>query len=187
MPTGCPTNLCSLSQVTRHSMIGFLKPMGDAMLFRPWMLKSWPKLDWYPPPDSENWASFGHLNTLLHDDSDPGDCRRGDTVWAARVGKNDVAIGWEWVEFKRGVPVLLDPNSITSNIRFLTEDNKYVEPLPACASLNWIVHGLPWQDAVLLVIAASANSQSAKTSANLNFREPNLRSRSPLQFPSGAV
>ncbi len=78
--------------------------------------------------------------------------RVGATVWVWREPDARAAIAWEWAELREGVVALSDPNSLVSNIDFVGAPMglERVDPVGRKRLvLNTIVHGLPWQSAVL--------------------------------------
>ena len=83
--------------------------------------------------------------------------RVGSTVWVWRDASSRAAIAWEWAELREGVVALSDPNSLVSNIDFIGSPTG-LERVDAVGRkrlvLNTIVHGLPWQSAVLRELKA---------------------------------
>ncbi len=85
--------------------------------------------------------------------------RVGATVWVLREPDTRAAIAWEWAELREGVVALSDPNSLVSNIQFVGAPMglEQVDPIRLKRLvLNTIVHGLPWQSAVLRELNARA-------------------------------
>lgn len=116
-----------------------------------WMIKSWPTLDWHLPDDPAEWPAFWHMSTNVRD-ADRSGRRSGDTVWITSVEGRSVGAAWEWTEMHDGVLVLSDPNSIITNIRFVSVTDEDEPSLRATISLNRIAHTVPWQDAVRTVL-----------------------------------
>lgn len=117
-----------------------------------WMIQSWPVCQWYMPDEQAQLPAFWHLNTRVREDLDEVGRRIGDTVWMAEIEGRDIAAAWEWTELAPGVVLLSDPNSLSSNLEFITEDRVPVEPMHAVVALNRITHSLPWQETVCAII-----------------------------------
>lgn len=104
-------------------------------------------------------SGWHHFATSC-DRYDPVDgFRVGATVWVLREPDTLAAIAWEWAELREGVVVLSDPNSLVSNIHFVGPPMGLVQVDPIGRKrlvLNTIVHGLPWQSAVLSELKARA-------------------------------
>jgi hypothetical protein len=98
----------------------------------------------------------------------------GDTVWAGEQGGREVALAWDWLELLPGVVCLLDPNSITTNARFLDKQDCYEEPLQAIISANRLVHMWSWQSAVLKHMDESAGEAGASRARR---RQPAVSAR----------
>jgi hypothetical protein len=97
-------------------------------------------------------AGWDHFATIC-DPYDPVQgFRAGATVWVLRERDAKAAIAWEWAELREGVVALSDPNSLLSNIQIVGAPVglEHVDPIGRKRLiLNTIVHGLPWQSAVL--------------------------------------
>ena len=145
------------------------------MSVQSWMVKSWPVVEWYLPPVADVWPKLWHGNTAMGRRSDCGDRLHGDSVWLGVINGRSVGVAWEWIELRAGVFMLTDPNSILSNIRFLTQDGAEQEHLASLVSLNRLVHHLPWQPAVCAVAPAPQAHRNASAPA-LSFQPtPNIR------------
>jgi len=127
-----------------------------------WMIKSWPTLQWYLPPNPDDWPQFRHVSTQVREDRDARGRRIGDTVWLTSLEGESAGIAWEWTEFRPGVVVLSDPNSIVTNVQFLTRNNHEIETLEAAICLNRIAHVLPWQDDVCAVLRAPRGTEAPR-------------------------
>ena len=108
----------------------------------------------------EDWA---HLATRCESANPVDGLRMGATIWVMRQEIVRAAIAWEWAEMRPGVLVLADPNSLVSNITFVGAPS----PLKALdvesqkrLMLNMIVHGLPWQSAVLVELRSGNRTAS---------------------------
>jgi hypothetical protein len=127
----------------------------EDMSMMPWMVKAMPKVEVYIANDSRSWPALWHATTRINPGAGAPGRRTGDTVWLGVVDGAPVGIAFEWVEMRENVLALADPNAITSNLRFLSKDDTYVEPLTAVTTINCLAHSLPWQNAVSTMLAAS--------------------------------
>lgn len=129
------------------------------MKIQAWQVSSLPPVECYLPPDLSQWMTFSHISTRVRGTVSAEDGRAmGDTVWGGVRGGREVALAWDWVEVLPGVVCLLDPNSITTNARFLDEHDCYQEPLQAIISANRLAYLWPWQRAVLKHMAEAATA-----------------------------
>jgi hypothetical protein len=128
------------------------------------------------------------VQTTVSDDTLPGKggLRQGDTVWMAQVGSMTLGVGWEWVELRRGVFMLKDPNYVTTNVKFLDDALAPQDELDVIVSANRLAHALPWQAEVARVLAEAKvpGSVSTRAVSHLNLARPAVLSR---QQPSWAV
>ncbi len=124
------------------------------MSVQAWMVKAWPMVEWYLPDATDRWPALWHVQTQVRDGSDRPGRRFGDTVWIGVVNGKSVGLAWDWVELRPGVVMMADPNSVITNLRFLTPQRHYQEHAVAMVSLNRLTHHLPWQDTVVAVLAA---------------------------------
>lgn len=141
---------------------------GAHMGLQSWMIKSWPIIDWFPPPSDDDWPSFLHMSTQVRQERRGTEPCVGSTVWVGAINGVYAGVAWEWVELRSRVLMLADPNSIITNIQVMGADGQAVDPLIATVSLNLILHRLPWQDIVGEVLAAvrgGSEDRSAEQSA----------------------
>lgn len=120
-----------------------------------WMVKSWPVVGWYLPDRLRTWPLFRHVITHVRDVTLPHGRRCGDTLWVGELSGHNVGVSWDWVELRHGVVMLTDPNSIISNLRFLTAGLDGQPPLVATVSLNRLVRHLPWQRPVCAALSGA--------------------------------
>lgn len=128
-----------------------------------WQLCSWPTYQWRIPDDCAQWPAFVHVQSNVSECALRGDhdLRHGDTVWVATIGSMVVGVGWEWVELRRGVFMLKDPNYIATNVHFLDASLQVQGELDAIVSANRIAHALPWQATLTQVLAATRTTEEA--------------------------
>ena len=146
------------------------------MSIHAWQLCSWPPYPWRLPDDCGQWPEFVHVQTTVSDDAMPGrgGLRQGDTVWMAQVGSMIVGVGWEWVELRRGVFMLKDPNYVTTNVKFLDDGLAPQSEMDAIVSANRLAHALPWQEAVTQALAVRNKSEGAPSAAVCNLHPSRL-------------
>ncbi len=121
-------------------------------MWKAWMLGSLPHVEWYLPDDPEGWPPMWHMNTEVVEPDGPGACGRGHSLWMAELDGSRIGLAWDWVEVRPGVPALADPNAIFSNIHFVCEDGRPMDTLVATIQANRIVHALPWQDPIRVLL-----------------------------------
>ncbi len=118
-----------------------------------WMVLSLRPVSWQPPDDESQWPTWTHVTTRIQDSAlSVSGPVRGDTIWTAALEDGQLALAWEWVEWRPGVIVLSDPMAISSNI--LTEDDAPHGPRVRAITLNRVAHSLPWQQQVLEALRA---------------------------------
>ena len=117
------------------------------MEIQSWMIRSWPPVEWYFPATSGEWPIFSHVGTRVYDQPDAEGRCFGNTVWMGCVNGQTTGAAWEWTEFRVGVLVLSDPNTIISNLQCRSHQG-----LSDTVALNRIAHALPWQDTVNRVL-----------------------------------
>lgn len=145
------------------------------MKIQAWQVSSLPLVECYLSDDLTPWAGFSHVSTRVRGTVSATDQRpMGDTVWAGVQGGREVALAWDWLELLPGVVCLLDPNSITTNARFIDQQDCYEEPLQAIISANRLVHMWPWQRAVINHMVGGSGElrqpRSARRQAALGHR-----------------
>lgn len=115
-----------------------------------WSTLALPPVDW--PASRQPPTRFRHLHTSVEEADLPRAREVGYTTWQSIEVGPLVRLGWDWALIDDGVVVLADPLGINSN---LSVNGHEAGPLPGglVAQLNAIVHGLPWQQAILQALA----------------------------------
>jgi hypothetical protein len=128
-----------------------------------WQLCSWPTCPWKIPDDCAQWPAFVHVQSSVNPHAPAGrdELRHGDTVWVSHLGTTIVGVGWEWIELRRGVFMLKDPNYVTTNLQFLDQGLAPQNELDAIVSANRVAHALPWQATLTQVLAATRTAEAA--------------------------
>jgi hypothetical protein len=161
------------------------------MTVRSWMVKSWPQVRLQVTDDFRGMPEFQHISTLWREDPAGPEGRVGETVWAARLGNQDVVgLAWEWVEVRPGLVALLDPNAMISNAKLVGEDGRELDELRSIIAVNVVSHAVPWQARALDVIGGRAVADRAADGADAAAvdGEPWLqRSDAPSRTGSGQV
>ncbi len=119
------------------------------MEIQSWMIRSWPNVEWYLPAVPDAWPTFDHVGTKVYDQPDAQGRCYGSTVWIGSINGQATGAAWEWTEFRRGVVVMTDPNTIISNLQIRSPMGLFDS-----VGLNHIAHSLPWQDMVCRIIRA---------------------------------
>ncbi|WP_128230384.1 hypothetical protein [Rubrivivax rivuli] len=109
--------------------------------------------------------------------------RHGDTVWVGQMGGTIVGVGWEWIELRRGVFMLKDPNYVATNLQFLDHALAPLNDLDAIVSANRVAHALPWQATLTQVLAATRTAEAAPAPP---APTPRTRPAAPPPLPARA-
>jgi hypothetical protein len=137
-----------------------------------WQLCSWPPCRWRVPDDCAQWPAFVHVQSSVKPQAVGGreELRQGDTVWVGQLGTAIVGLGWEWIELRRGVFMLKDPNYVATNLQFLDQALAPLDELDAIVSANRVAHALPWQATLTQVLAATRTAEAAPTAQAQRLR-----------------
>ena len=110
-----------------------------------WMIKSLPAVvcpaelcDNAPSMMNPNWAR-------CYPRADDPELFCGQTTWSFEENGSTAAVGWEWVELRKGVAVLADPMSLQSNVEFASANEYDQLESHKIILLNTLVSSLPWQ------------------------------------------
>ncbi len=136
-----------------------------------WMIKSLPAVvcrtelcDSAPSMMNPNWAR-------CYPRTDDPDLFCGQTTWSFEENGSTAAVGWEWVELRKGVAVLADPMSLQSNVEFASGDEQTPLDGHKIILLNTLVSSLPWQWHVRKALeTARAHKPSAARSPDATGR-----------------
>ena len=155
------------------------------------MIKSWPTVQWYLPLEADRFPAFRHLGTQVRESTLPGGKRQGETVWMGMLDGEPAGLAWEWAEERPGVVLLADPNSILSNIRFVspTDGNQPTaqSPLAVVVALNRIAHQLPWQEAVCRVLQEQPALPAARPATQVILHPSRARAATVLGLTDRAA
>lgn len=127
---------------------------------RAWMVNSWRPVEWLVPEDPDRWPAWHHVATVV--DAHRQGMARGESVWACDVDGGRLGVAWEWIEWRPGVIVLLDPMSISSNLRAPDGCPSESGPFSRAIQLNRIAHQLPWCEQVIQALSAPPASQPSR-------------------------
>lgn len=107
-----------------------------------WVILSLPPVLWQTHwPDVE----LKPLDITIDEASTKSGHARGQTMWHLQHRDGLAAVGWEWVQIKRGFLALSDPMNIVSNLRIVDEDDCVVTDSMRMVVLNKLVHSTKWQ------------------------------------------
>lgn len=118
------------------------------------LLLTAPCVEWYLPADSAEWPQFCHLGSAVDGPDPAAGLAAGHSCWVALVAGHAVGLAWDWVEVAHGVPALRDPNSLVSNLQFLSAEGEPMGELGATVCLSRLVHRLAWQAPVRMLLQA---------------------------------
>lgn len=113
-----------------------------------WSTLALPPVDW--PAGRRPPTRFRHLHTSIEPAELPRAREVGYTTWQSIEVGPLVRVGWDWALIDEGLVVLADPLGINSNLQLEAAPG---HPGGLVAQLNSIVHGLPWQAAILQALA----------------------------------
>ena len=82
----------------------------------------------------------------------------GQTLWAGYGSDGDVGMAWDWVQLTRGVVAMADPMAVVTNLRLVGGEGQVLDVYESARHINFIVHGLPWQDEVERALCAPASN-----------------------------
>ena len=127
-------------------------------------------------PSELSTASWSHLATEVgadllppydtvhpvhHDKSTPYD--QGVTVWSCALAssseadgtnKRSALIAWDWVLIGAGVIARCNVQQVATNIEWVGDDDRPIQPAMRPLVFATLIHGLPWQAQVLREIEA---------------------------------
>jgi hypothetical protein len=118
------------------------------MRLKSWQVLSLPRVECYLPKHVSAALPLRHLGTIIQPEPHEDGRRMGDTVWGTLATGQLMAVSWDWIEILPGVVCMVDPSNVLTNIRFMDGQDCYEEPSQAALSINALIHGTPWQDAV---------------------------------------
>lgn len=122
-------------------------------------------------PSELSTASWSHLATEVgadllppydtvhpvhHDKSTPYD--QGVTVWSCALAssseadgtnKRSALIAWDWVLIGAGVIARCNVQQVATNIEWVGDDDRPIQPAMRPLVFATLIHGLPWQAQVL--------------------------------------
>lgn len=130
------------------------------MSISPWTVVSLPTVEWYLPESAGMWPAFTEAGVSVVER--PASLFAGSALWMGELGLKPVALAWDWLELRKGVVALADPNGIVSNLRFLSDEETYRTPAESTIAKARLVCAMPWQASV--VRAIEARRSGARTS-----------------------
>ncbi|OYU93695.1 MAG: hypothetical protein CFE45_20585 [Burkholderiales bacterium PBB5] len=92
----------------------------------------------------------------------------GQTLWACCGSEGDVGMAWDWVQLTRGVVAMADPMAVVTNLRLVGDEGQVLDVFESARHINFIVHGLPWQDEVERALCAPASSTTTASPGMLH-------------------
>ncbi len=110
-----------------------------------WMIKSLPAVLCGTELCSKAPSMMSPIWARCYPRADDPDLYCGQTTWTFEENGSTAAVGWEWVELRKGVAVLADPMSLQSNVEFASGDEQAPLESNKIILLNTMVSSLPWQ------------------------------------------
>lgn len=89
------------------------------------------------------------MKASFYDEKGTGTLRKGQALWMAETSCGPIGLAWDWAEVADGVPAMMDPMTILSNVALTDSEGCLLGPSEAILQLNSVIYGLPWQQAVL--------------------------------------
>ena len=111
-----------------------------------WQVASWSDVCVSLTKWNESIGELRHLGTSSQIDEKENGLRYGQAVWGVRANGDEwVGIAWDWREIRAGVVAMSDPMTVLSNLVFLDEEGRPVDPFKRILHLNNAVFSLDWQ------------------------------------------
>lgn len=88
-----------------------------------------------------------HIATRVVDLS-PDQHASGFSVWGTTIANGRVYFAFDWTEIRVGVPLLRDPNSVSTNLVYLDERGVEYPALRQISLIASLLHQSPWQPLV---------------------------------------
>jgi hypothetical protein len=107
---------------------------------------AWPTVFWRT--NSRHRPSFKHLATRVTNHRTRNEPCSGHTIWRGLSQDGDAGLAWDWIEIASGVVAMVDPMSVSTNMRLLNVHGEVLPATEAALHFNQFVRRLPWQEAV---------------------------------------
>ncbi len=119
-----------------------------------WTISAWPPVLWQadPPPHKLVASRFVHLSTEITSVGHGDEPSMGQTVWCSRWNDGAAGVAWDWVDLGRGVVAMADPMGIITNVQVVNGQGDKLPTLQVALHINEILHELPWQEEVQMVL-----------------------------------
>lgn len=128
--------------------LGMINQTGRLTVNLPfWHVLSWEQVEL---PASQFSKAVRHMKCLGVSvrDATPAH-RKGEVLWGTDVSGRGVGIAWEWGEATDGIVAMVDPLTILSNVKLVTDDGLAICPDELLLRLNGAVNSLRWQSAAV--------------------------------------
>ena len=113
---------------------------------------SWPTVFWRT--NSSRRPSFKHLATRVTTCRILGEPCSGHTIWRGLSQEGDAGLAWEWIEIASGVVAMVDPMSVSTNMRLVNDHGDVLPATEAALHFNQFVRRLPWQEEIRRLLKA---------------------------------
>lgn len=107
---------------------------------------SWPTVFWRT--NSNRRPSFKHLATRVTSRRTSSEPYSGHTIWRGLAQDGDAGLAWDWIEIANGVVAMVDPMSVSTNLRLVNMHGDILPTTEAALHFNQFVRRLPWQEEV---------------------------------------
>ena len=113
---------------------------------------SWPTV--FLRTNSRRRPTFKHLATRVTCGPSPYEPCTGHTIWREITSDGEAGIAWDWIEIARGVVAMVDPMSVSTNMRLVNVEGRVLAATEAALLFNQFVRRLPWQEEVRRLLRA---------------------------------
>lgn len=141
--------------------LGLINQTGRSTVNLPfWHVLSWEQVE---VPASQFSKAVRHMKCLGVSvrDATPKH-RRGEVLWGSDVAGHGIGIAWEWGEAVEGVVAMVDPLTILTNVKLVTDDGVTVSADELLLRLNGAVNSLRWQAAAVRRAKEASSAHAAQ-------------------------
>jgi len=107
---------------------------------------SWPTIFWRT--NSSRPPAFKHLATRVTTGRSLNEPCSGHTIWRGLSRDGNAGLAWDWIEIANGVVAMVDPMSVSTNLRLVNVNGDLLPATEAALHFNQFVRRLPWQEEV---------------------------------------
>ncbi|MFZ5531145.1 MAG: hypothetical protein ACOY4U_08895 [Pseudomonadota bacterium] len=115
-----------------------------------WAVVGWPEVFATVEELEEAVPHMRPLGASLQYDPENPVHRHGQALWGGSIKGCRIGIAWDWAEVKNSVVALRDPTRVISNLILTDSEGRMLDDNSCMLELNGAIHGLPWQEQVLM-------------------------------------